>query len=166
MKKKTKKQAWIISGLAVVLVLVVVYALSSKTAEPVVDAQLRVAETNWNWGDIAMRDGIASKEVEMTNDSSTPITITRMETSCMCTTVQIMHVDGSKSALRGMVGHGSNATLSETIAAGETVKLKINFDPNAHGPNATGRMSRSIILQTNSQAQPEIRLTFVGNVIK
>ncbi|OGL72159.1 hypothetical protein A3D69_01290 [Candidatus Uhrbacteria bacterium RIFCSPHIGHO2_02_FULL_54_11] len=85
----------------------------------------------------------------------------------MCTTAQIVHPDGSKSGLKGMIGHGGgSSSLSETIPAGETAVLLVNFDPNAHGPAATGPITRTVTMRTNSQSQPEIRLTFSGNVIK
>ena len=59
------------------------------------------------------------------------------------------------------MGHGGGtATLSETIQAGETAILLVNFDPNAHGPNATGSITRTVMLHTNSQQQPEIELRF------
>lgn len=167
MKKKTKPYLW---GSLVILVLIVGFkVLSSSATEvaPVIDGELTISESSWDLGDVRMSDGMNTKSVSLTNETSSPITITKMETSCMCTTVQIVHADGNKSSLKGMPGHsGGSASLSETIQAGETATLLINFDPNAHGPEATGSITRNVMMMTNSQAQPEINLTFSGNVIK
>ena len=150
----------------VALVGIKVIASSASPVELVENAQLTISETRWDFGDIPMSEGITTRSISLKNDTDVPITITSMQTSCMCTTVQIVHSDGSKSGLKGMVGHGGGtSSLSETIQAGEVVALLVNFDPNAHGPNATGPITRNVELTTNSQAQPEVELTFSGNVI-
>ena len=167
MKKQSKTYLWGI--LAVVIILAGFKVLSSSATEvaPVLEGELTISESSWDLGDVRMSDGMNTKSVPLTNETSSPITLTKMETSCMCTTAQIVHADGSKSGLKGMPGHGGgSATLSETIQAGETVTLLVNFDPNAHGPSATGPITRNVMMMTNSQAQPEINLTFSGNVIK
>lgn len=169
MKKQSKKTyLW---GLAIALVVLAGFKIAvSESApaasEPAADARLTVSETSWNLGDIPMSEGMSTKSVTLTNTSGTPITITNMETSCMCTTVQIVHADGSKSGLKGMPGHGGGSILSETIVDGESVELLVRFDPNAHGPNATGPITRNVQLRTNSLSQPEIDLLFSGNVIR
>ncbi|MEK7665757.1 MAG: DUF1573 domain-containing protein [Patescibacteria group bacterium] len=168
MKKQTKN---VILGLAALIILLIGFnAISSPSVsetDSAVEASLTVSEMNWDFGDVMMSKGVTTYEVKLTNDSETPIKITEMETSCMCTTAQIVHTDGSKSGLKGMAGHGGGtATLSETISAGETATLLVSFDPNAHGPDATGAITRNIILKTNSQTEPEIKLTFSANVIK
>ncbi|MBI4437433.1 DUF1573 domain-containing protein [Candidatus Uhrbacteria bacterium] len=158
------------AGLIALLVIVVISssgASETPAAAAISDAMLTVSETRWDFGDISMASGKTTKEISLTNTSASPLTITQMQTSCMCTTAQIVHADGSKSASKGMVGHGGgSAALSETISAGETATLEVTFDPNAHGPEATGPITRMVMLGTNSQAQPEIELTFSGNVTK
>ena len=168
MKKKSKKMFLVLAG--IVIILIGVKALSSDASPQVdtaVDGSLTFSQTTWDLGDVSMQGGVNTKEIAFTNDSSAPITVTQLETSCMCTTVQIVHADGSKSGLKGMVGHGGGvAALSETIDAGETATLLVNFDPNAHGPSAIGPITRTVMLHTNSQQQPETELMFSGNVIK
>ncbi|KKW33132.1 MAG: hypothetical protein UY76_C0008G0005 [Candidatus Uhrbacteria bacterium GW2011_GWA2_52_8d] len=166
MKKQSKKYLWGVLIVVVALVGIKVIASSASPVELVENAQLTISETSWDFGDIPMSEGITTRSISLKNDTDVPITITSMQTSCMCTTVQIVHSDGSKSGLKGMVGHGGGtSSLSETIQAGEAVALLVNFDPNAHGPNATGPITRNVELTTNSQAQPEVELTFSGNVI-
>ena len=166
MKKQSKKYLWGVIIVVVALVGIKVVVSSASPVELVENAQLTISETRWDFGDIPMSEGITTRSISLKNDTDVPITITSMQTSCMCTTVQIVHSDGSKSGLKGMVGHGGGtSSLSETIQAGEAVALLVNFDPNAHGPNATGPITRNVELTTNSQAQPEVEFTFSGNVI-
>lgn len=168
MKKQTN--TIVIAGLAIALLVIGVKAFSSSESQATEEGgsgHLAVSEKQWNFGNIPMSEGIATKEVTLTNDSSSPVTITRMETSCMCTTVQILHSDGRTSEIKGMVGHGGAApTLSETIEAGETVALLVKFDPNAHGPSATGPINRTVDLGTDIRDQSSIQLRFSGNVVK
>jgi len=166
MKKQAKKYLWGVVIAVVILIGIKVIASSPSQVAPVTDAELTISEETWNFGDIPMSEGIATKSISLTNNTTVPITVTNMQTSCMCTTAQIVHSDGSKSGLKGMVGHGGTSSLSETIQAGEVATLLINFDPNAHGPSATGPITRNVELETNSQAQPTIKLTFSGNVVK
>jgi len=167
MKKQSQKFLWGAVGLVALLIGIKALSSSAAPVESVSNASLSIAEMKWDIGDVAMSKGISQREVELTNTSGTPITVTQMSTSCMCTTVQIVHSDGKKSGLKGMTGHGGGtSSLSETIKNGETAKLVVNFDPNAHGPSATGPITRTISLQTNSKKQPNIELTFSGNVVK
>lgn len=166
MKKQSKKYLW--GAIIVVAALLGLWGITSSSTQmaQVENAELTISETSWNFGDIPMSEGIATHEVSLKNETDAPITITSMETSCMCTTAQIVHFDGSKSGLKGMVGHGGASSLSETIQAGEAVTLLVNFDPNAHGPSAAGPITRDVELKTNSVTQPKIKLTFSGNVVK
>jgi len=166
MKKKSNNYLWgILIGL-VVLIGIAVFSSSAALIDPIEDAELTISDMTWDFGDIPMSEGVATQSISLTNDTDQTITVTGMETSCMCTTAQIVHADGSKSGLKGMVGHGGSSNLSETIQAGEVATLFVNFDPNAHGPSATVPITRNVMLRTNSQSQPVIELTFSGNVIK
>ncbi len=175
MKKQSKKYLWGLGIVVVALIGVKAVSLSASPAAPATSssvapaegAKLTISESSWDFGDVPMSGGVVTKSVSLKNDTAAPITITKLETSCMCTNAQIVHADGSKSGLKGMVGHGGGTSnLSETIQAGETVTLLVNFDPNAHGPSAVGPITRNVMLMTNSQAQSEINLTFSGNVVK
>ena len=146
-------------------------ATPSVSPEPKIDAStqqgaLTLSETSWNWGEIPMSRGTATREIAYQNASSDPVTITSMVTSCMCTTVSLIRANGSMVGPKGMPGHGGNSSVRETIQPGETGTLRIIFDPNAHGPEATGPIRRSVKLATGSDLQPVIELTFSGTVTK
>lgn len=166
MKKIYKQILFGIVGLAVFFIAINIASDSLAPVGVVEGATLLVSETTWDFKEIPMSEGIVTHEVQLTNNSNQPITLTRMETSCMCTTAQLEHSDGRKSREKGMAGHGGSTALSETIDPQETATLLVRFDPNAHGPDATGPISRDVFIETNSQDQPVIELTFSGNVIK
>lgn len=173
MNKQTKPYIWTLLVIAIFLIGLVggkmIFSSSSSTSstQSASDAELTISEENWDFGDIPMSKGVVTKSISLRNDTSTPLTVTNMETSCMCTSVQIVHADGSKSGKKGMVGHGGGSSdLSETIEAAEEATLLVTFDPNAHGPTGTGPITRDVMLKTNSKTQSDIDLTFSGNVIK
>lgn len=128
---------------------------------------IEFSQTEWDIGKVTMSEGINTKDVTFKNTSQFPIQITAMETSCMCTKVQIVHEDGKKSALKGMVGHGGgSAAMLETIKPSEEATLRVSFDPNAHGPSATGPITRDITITTNNPDEPIWTLMFTGTVVK
>lgn len=157
-----------ILGVAVLVIGIKVFSAPSSASEPINEnGELTISETKWDFSDVAMSKGVATKKITLENKSALPIKIMNLETSCMCTNAQIVHENGSKSGIKGMVGHGGGISdLSETIKNGETATLLVNFDPNAHGPDATGPITRTVTMKTSSQKQPNIELTFSGNVIK
>lgn len=165
MKKQSK---YIIYGVLIFVALLVgaKWINSTPPSGSVQGAELTLSETSWNFGTIPMSEGDVTHSVTLKNESDMPITITSMETSCMCTAAQIIHADGSESAVKSMAGHTGSTSISEVINAGESASLLVIYDPNAHGPNATGRISRDVMLTTNSADQPEIEVSFSGNVIK
>ena len=55
---------------------------------------------------------------------------------------------------------------SITVKAGETKTMIAVFDPLAHGPEGTGKVTRELILGTNSENVKEIRARFQANVTK
>lgn len=168
MKKQTKNIIITLAGLVVLSAGIMVFsnAFGNNPIASAGDASLAISEKSWNFGTIPMSEGIVTKEVQLSNDSGNPMAITHLETSCMCTTAQIVHEDGTKSGVKGMPGHGGTSSLSETVMPGETVTLLVSFDPNAHGPSGTGLINRTVRIETNSDIQPEITLSFSGNVVK
>jgi hypothetical protein len=130
--------------------------------------KLKISETNYDFGDISMSNGLAKHSFEIKNYGDGILEISSISTSCMCTTV-ILDVNGKKSPKFGMPGHGSNPMFwSEKINPGETAILEATFDPLAHGPDATGPITREIIITSNDGGQKGInsRIIFSGNVIK
>lgn len=122
-----------------------------------VTSPIAVLEKPYDFGDIDIFAGKVSTTYTLKNEGSEDVTITQAATSCMCT-------EGEIAGLTfGM--HGSEVKSVVIPAGGEEV-VKATFDPLAHGPEGTGPITRELMLKTNSQETPDIRLKFSGNVIK
>lgn len=159
MKSKT-----LISLLVIVLVLVGLTAWSRQDAKPNNNqsaAVLVAAETDFDFGQVRINDGLISHNFTVKNDSAAAITIKKIYTSCMCTTAVWKDKNGTAGPF-GMPGHGAIPEVSRTLAPGETATVEVTFDPAAHGPAGIGRVERLVYLE-NDAAEPFV-LKFAANV--
>ncbi|MFA4831197.1 MAG: DUF1573 domain-containing protein [Patescibacteria group bacterium] len=118
-------------------------------------------------GEIKIGSGLVETEFKFKNTGAESITLVYGETSCMCTEAVVKRANGEMSPRIKMPGHGGNTgPLNLTLEPGEEAVLLAIFDPMAHGPDALGPIDREIVLKTNSKTTPELRFSFLGNVIK
>ena len=151
-----------LGAIGVVVLLIVgsfVLPIESKenTTETRIAAPIIVVEPPYDFGDIDIFGGKVSTEYTLKNEGTEDVTITNAQTSCMCTEGQIEDLHF------GM--HGST-NKQVVIPAGGEKKLTAIYDPLAHGPNGVGPVTRELILATDSEATPQLRVKFSGNVIK
>lgn len=127
--------------------------------------QLTIKEKRFDLGDVSMADGLAFRKVELKNSGTADLEISSIKTSCMCTQA-VLEVEGKKSPKFGM--HTSSAFWSENIKPGQSANLEVIFDPNAHGPNATGPITRTVTLVSNDGGKAGVKtnITFTAKVIK
>ncbi len=104
---------------------------------------------SYDWGDINIQGGDVSHTFTFQNTGDGLVRFETATTSCMCTTATITLSNGEKSPAFGM--HGSNS-WGKYIAAGESASITVTFDPLAHGPNATGPISRKVYVATSAKA--------------
>mgnify|MGYP001560368993 FL=1 len=150
----------------------IIWAIKSESVES--DAsqgtpKLALEIDRFDFGDVSMANGLAKKTVKITNQGDGDLKISRMQTSCMCTVVAV-DVGGKRSPEFGMPGHGDGgpANWSQVIKPGESGELEMIFDPNAHGPDAVGPITREIDIFSNDGNQDGSKtvITFKGNVTK
>jgi hypothetical protein len=77
------------------------------------------------------------------NEGGGSLQVESVSTSCGCTTAQIS---------------------AQTIRAGESAKLTVTFDPQAHD-GAVGHFVRFVYLRTNDQATPEVQVQISAEVV-
>ena len=67
----------------------------------------------------------------------------------MCTVAYLETVDGdAEKGPFSMVGHGGTVPkANEIIKPGESRKIRVVFDPNAHGPAGVGIINRVVTLE-------------------
>lgn len=148
-------------ALAVVLLSYVMISSDQDNKEAVTSetsgAKIVVLEEPYDFGDIDIFAGKVDTTYTLKNEGTEDVTITKAGTSCMCTEGEIAGL------IFGM--HGSDVK-SVVIPAGGEEKVKAIYDPLAHGPNGTGPVTRTLLLETNSSETPQIELRFSANVVK
>lgn len=114
---------------------------NSQTAKPVKITDIVINGEN-DWGDVSMKNGITQKTYKLKNTGQAKLTTQKIETSCMCTEAKL--ITSKESPFFGMVGHAGGNEWSADINPEEEADLIVRFDPNAHGPEGTGRIDRNV----------------------
>jgi hypothetical protein len=107
---------------------------------------LQAREPYFEFGPVSMAAGKVKHRYWLRNESTAPVEIRRIYTSCMCTTatfVKGMRVVGTY----GMPGHGPLPDVNETLAPNEAAYIDAVFDPAAHGPAGLGHTERVITVE-------------------
>lgn len=143
-----------------------VFVLSSGESAQAINitqnAKADVAVKTFDWGTIQYNGPKATKTFSIKNSGTEPLQLTKVKTSCSCTTAQIS-IDGNKSPLFSM--HAGSPWVGE-IAPGKEAQIEIVFDQTFHGPSGVGPVERYITVETNDAREPNIEFYLKGNVIK
>lgn len=123
---------------------------------------LTAVENLYDFGKISMAKGLVEKTFEISNPTSQNITLERVTTSCMCTSAYLSTANGDEKGPFGMIGHGGSVPkANEVIKAGETRRVRVVFDPNAHGPAGVGIINRVVTLEDNLGDKLEFQIKAV-----
>ncbi|MBM3257057.1 MAG: DUF1573 domain-containing protein [Candidatus Liptonbacteria bacterium] len=133
---------------------------SSPGVAPIVSgtSALSAVETSFDFGSISMAAGKVKHVFSIRNGSSTPVRLTKLYTSCMCTTAQLMTL-AKKVGPYGMPGHGFIPGIDITLAPQEEAVVEAVFDPAAHGPAGVGKIERAVFVETETGLPFELRFT-------
>ncbi|RJR31495.1 DUF1573 domain-containing protein [Candidatus Parcubacteria bacterium] len=157
----------IISVVAVIAASVIAgLAFSGGASDSNGTPKLVLTETDYDFGTISMANGLARHEFKIKNEGNADLKLSNISTSCMCTTAVLIQ-NGKKSPTFGM--HNNPTIWSEKIKPGEEAVLEVIFDPLAHGPDATGPVSRAITMYSNEGGNGQNTRTVLmisGNVVK
>lgn len=136
---------------------------NSQAATP----QIEIESKRYSFGNVSMANGIVRHVFPIKNSGGVDLKISDISTSCMCTKA-IFETNNEKSPTFGMKGHGTNPSFwSDTIEPGQSANLEISFDPNAHGPNATGPITRTVTMFSNDNGKnKKHEFVFTANVVK
>lgn len=164
-----KKVFYVLVAVTVIAILIAIFISQEKTTKPRPVSEQQPAAVStlvspdpfFDFGKISMAAGNVSHKFTIENTGQTPITITKLYTSCMCTTATLITLAGKKGPF-GMPGHAAIPTIAETLMPGGRARVEIVFDPAAHGPAGVGRIERVITAETN--AGKPLELGFVAMV--
>ena len=153
-----KKVALRLGIAAVAVVAAGLFAWNFGLFEPdLSQSALIVSPATFDFGEISMAKGTVTKTFMLQNDGDDAVKISDVRTSCMCT---IAEIDGA------MFGMHQNPAVNITIPPKSSKEMNVMFDPNAHGPDAVGPISRVVFIATNSRSTPQVTAKIDGNVIK
>lgn len=150
----------------IILIIFVIAVISSavvvsknkkvENSKPITSV-ITVDKESYDFGDIDIFAGKVETTYTLKNEGTEDVRITSAVTSCMCT-------EGEIGGMR--FGMHSATGKRVIIKAGEEKILTAIYDPLAHGPNDTGKITRELTLMTNSTQTPEITVKLNANVVK
>ena len=133
---------------------------TQASKKPIADS-LKIEETSFDFGTISMANGKVSHIFKVKNAGLEPVTMSKLYTSCMCTSASLM-MGSEKFGPFGMPGHGAIPSIKAIIAPDQEAEVEVVFDPNAHGPAGVGKIQRVVTLE-NSVGGP-VELNFSAMV--
>ena len=134
-------------------------AESQSQAPTTSSGVLAVEESNaYDFGSISMAAGKVSRQFTIRNTGSETVTISKMYTSCMCTTATLITASGQFGPV-GMPGHGVIPSINLKINPNDEAIVNVVFDPAAHGPAGVGRIQRIVTLENSAGAPIELQFS-------
>lgn len=125
---------------------------ASGTSSPASgSSRLTASPARYDFGSVSMAAGSVRQQFTVTNQGESPVTLTKLYSSCMCTQASLT-LGGRRVGPFGMPGHGSIPRIQEVLPPGGTATLEVTFDPAAHGPAGVGRVERQVTLEQGSGA--------------
>jgi hypothetical protein len=119
---------------------------------------LDAKEQSFDFGAISMAAGKVTHRFAVKNTGADPVNISKMYTSCMCTT-SVLQKGDKKFGPYGMPGHGFVPKMNAIVDPGEEVSVDVTFDPAAHGPAGVGKIDRVVILENNAGENVELQIS-------
>lgn len=170
-----RKMLYTLIAVTVVVILLGIYVSRENATKPGADSGRPVAAAGalavagalvspdpfFDFGKISMAAGKVTYRFTIENTGGTAITLTKLHTSCMCTTATLITLAGKKGPF-GMPGHAPIPGITEIMAPEGRAQVEIVFDPKAHGPAGVGRIERVITVE-NTAGKP-LELGFVAMV--
>ena len=123
-----------------------------------ISGSLSAEETSFDFGTVSMKNGKVNHVFKIKNDTDSTAVVSKLFTSCMCTTASIS-VNGTKKGPFGMPGHGFVPSIKGEIRASGSADVEVVFDPAAHGPAGVGRIDRVVYLEEKSGNKLELQFT-------
>lgn len=136
-----------------------------KSQAPENPPTIEIDNPKYDFGTISQKDGIATTEFTIRNTGGSDLIIENMDTSCMCTSASLIQ-DGKEGPRFSMSMHGDNPEDYElVIPPGETVQLKVYYDPMAHGKQKKpeARITREVTVISNDPVdfQKNVRIELI-----
>lgn len=109
-----------------------------------------------DFGRVPIYGGDVETAFQVSNGGPDPVRLVSVYTSCGCTTAVLEFDDGSREGPFGMPGHELPTRLHRPLRPGEAVRVRVIFDPAAHGPAGLGPVTRAVSLHTGDGGGVEL----------
>lgn len=147
-------------GAAIVILLLVISFFYMRSIPPKNAPVIDINPESYEFGFVSQNNGAVSTTMTITNTGTENLILNNMDTSCGCTSASIVD-DGKEGPRFSMAMHGTNpAEWQQVVAPGESVELKVYYDPNVH-KNLHGTVTRSVFIYSNDWRNPkkEVRIS-------
>ncbi len=156
---KNKKQNYILGIIGVVALLFIGYMLGQGGGDktPKAEGKLEILETDYDFGVIGLDN--VTHEFPIKNIGEGPLKISRVATSCGCTTAQLQK--GGETSVKFGMDHGNLPKPNMTLEPGEEAVVLVTYNPLTHGlKNAAGTFRRIVYIQTdNPRSEYELSIS-------
>jgi len=122
------------------------------------ESPLRSDKPHHDFGEIPITGGDVETVFQVSNEAVDEVELAAVYTSCGCTTAMLEFAEGSTAGPFGMPGHGYPSEIERTVAPGEGFKIRVTFDPAAHGPQGLGNIMRAVTLHTRDGGTTEFTI--------
>lgn len=138
---ETKKGKIFTYILIIATAVIAVGVIGYFRAENFTGPQIKAVPPRYNFGQIDPEP--VSKEFELSNTGGSRLKISRVSTSCSCTTAEV---------------------TKKVIAPGNSTTLTVTFDPTAMDPPISGEVMRIVYVETNDPNQEEKKIKITATV--
>lgn len=152
-KPKRNRVLWVVGSALILGIAFFLFNSQAEIIEPG-DGKLAIPVSEHNFGIVPVSKGAVSVEVPLVNIGEEDLVISFLDSSCGCTTAQILN-NGKKGPVFGMSSHGKSPKNWKTvIKPGEKAALKIYYDPLVHA-KFRGPATRVITIMSNEKFKPQ-----------
>ncbi len=160
-KKAKIKKIGMIAVAAVVVIAIGYFAIGavSGIASGIGKApKMELSATEYDFGTVSQAAGTVSEKISLKNAGTSDLIISKMISSCMCTTAVLVLANGTRSPVFGM--HDTPTGWQGRVAPGSTAEIEIKYDPNVHR-ELRGWVTRTVTVYSNDPFFPtkEIKIT-------
>ena len=128
------------------------------------ESSLKADRPEHDFGRVPIDGGKVETLFNIVNEAPGEMRLLSVATSCGCTEAVAEFGDGSTVGSFDLPVDGQDSDAGRSVSAGESFKVRVVFDPAAHGPEGVGELMREVILATRDGAQT--RLVIRANVVR
>lgn len=126
---------------------------------PIPQSSLTAEPPEHDFGRVPIDGGMVGTVFRIVNEGSDDVRLLSVSTSCGCTKALAEFSDGSTVGSFDVPDDGNVANVGRVVGAGEAFRVRVEFDPAAHGPDGTGQLLREVILAMPDGGQTRLVIT-------